>query len=119
MHISLVNIYRKDFIHASMRLQNSSSQCRDTTPANAINNDNSIFPQFNGNFLLDEEGANPSSMSSSSYVCRYLQMHTDDKKFPILVRRDSYPGMVTIHYFVEPLFFFILFYFIHLFLSPS
>jgi len=61
-----------------------------------------MFPQFNGNFLLDEEGTN--HPMSSSYVCRYLQMHTDDDKFPILVRRDSFPGMVIYLFFTFILF---------------
>ncbi|CAG8435738.1 9515_t:CDS:10 [Funneliformis mosseae] len=71
----------------------SMPQRRDVMSTNASNSDNSIFPQFNGNFLLDEEGT--THPMSSSYVCRYLQMHTDDDKFPILVRRDSYPGMLS------------------------
>ena len=80
----LILIYRKDFVRASIG-QGSVSQ---RTTTDTSNNDNSVFSQFNGNFLLDEEGANP-SLSSSSYVCRYLQMHTDDDKFPTLVRRES------------------------------
>ncbi|CAG8742106.1 2611_t:CDS:2, partial [Dentiscutata heterogama] len=96
----------KDFIRASIgkstsNLHKNSVRLSDATSVNAPNNDASLFPQFNGNFLLDDDGetsetglnANP-SLASSSYVRRYLQMHTDDDKFPILVRRDSYPGMV-------------------------
>lgn len=100
----LMLINRKDFIHTSVGLQGPSPQHRDAT---ASNNDNSIFPQFNGNFLLDEEGTNPST-SSSSYVCRYLQMNTDDDLFPVLIRRDSYPGMVFIFLFI--IFFDLFFY---------
>ncbi|CAI2166966.1 15262_t:CDS:10 [Funneliformis geosporum] len=80
-------------LRASIGLRGSMSQRRDAMSTNTSNSDNSIFPQFNGNFLLDEEGTN--HPMSSSYVCRYLQMHTDDDKFPILVRRDSYPGMLS------------------------
>lgn len=95
----LMSINRKDFIHTSVGLQGPPSQHRNATLTNASNNDNSVFPQFNGNFLLDEEGTNPST-SSSSYVCRYLQMNTDDDLFPVLIRRDSYPGMVFILLFI-------------------
>ncbi|CAG8471383.1 16677_t:CDS:10 [Funneliformis caledonium] len=87
----------KTFEHFEKELRasiGSMPQRRDVMSINASNSDNSIFPQFNGNFLLDEEGT--THPMSSSCVCRYLQMHTDDDKFPILVRRDSYPGMVCI-----------------------
>ncbi|CAG8441823.1 3665_t:CDS:10 [Scutellospora calospora] len=97
----------KEFIRASIGKSNSnlhknSVRLPDATSVNAPNNDASLFPQFNGNFLLDDDGEtsetglneNP-SLASSSYVRRYLQMHTDDDKFPILVRRDSYPGMLS------------------------
>ncbi|CAB4406291.1 unnamed protein product [Rhizophagus irregularis] len=59
---------KKDFIHTSVGLQGPPSQHRNATLTNASNNDNSVFPQFNGNFLLDEE---------------------------VLIRRDSYPGMLS------------------------
>ncbi|GBC08678.1 hypothetical protein RclHR1_00830029 [Rhizophagus clarus] len=85
---------KKEFIHTSVGLQSSSSQHRDTTLTSESNNDNAAFPQFNGNFLLDEEVTDPST-SSSSYVCRYLQMNADDDLFPVLIRRDSYPGMLS------------------------
>ncbi|CAB5215643.1 unnamed protein product [Rhizophagus irregularis] len=65
---------KKDFIHTSVELQGPPSQHRNATLTNASNNDNSVFPQFNGNFLLDEE---------------------DDDLFPVLIRRDSYPGMLS------------------------
>ncbi|CAG8555269.1 2021_t:CDS:10 [Cetraspora pellucida] len=97
----------KDFIRASIgkstsNLHKNSVRLSGATSVNAPNNDASLFPQFNGNFLLDDDGetsetglnANP-SLVSSSYVRRYLQMHGDDDKFPILVRRDSYPGMLS------------------------
>ncbi|CAG8483565.1 22051_t:CDS:10, partial [Gigaspora rosea] len=97
----------KDFIRASIgkntpNLHKNSVRLSDATSVNTPNNDASPFPQFNGNFLLDDEGETPEiglnanpSLASSSYVRRYLQMHTDDDKFPILVRRDSYPGMLS------------------------
>ncbi|CAB4375299.1 unnamed protein product [Rhizophagus irregularis] len=59
---------KKDFIHTSVELQGPPSQHRNATLTNASNNDNSVFPLFNGNFLLDEE---------------------------VLIRRDSYPGMLS------------------------
>ncbi|CAG8438234.1 8891_t:CDS:10 [Diversispora eburnea] len=67
---------------------------------NSSNHDTtSLFPQFNGNFLLDDEGEPSTELnkpnSSSSNIRRYLQMHSDDDKFPILVRRDSFPGMLS------------------------
>lgn len=31
----------------------------------------------------------------SAWGGKYLQMNTDDDKFPILIRRDSYPGIVS------------------------
>jgi hypothetical protein len=37
----------------------------------------------------EEEGA------STPDVNNYLQMNTTDDKFPILVRRDEYPGLVS------------------------
>lgn len=37
-------------------------------------------------------GADPAL--DSAWGGKYLQMNTDDDKFPILVRRDSYPGIV-------------------------
>ncbi|CAG8515447.1 28444_t:CDS:10 [Gigaspora margarita] len=94
----------KDFIRTSIgkntpNLHKNSVRLSDAASVNTQNNDASPFPQFNGNFLLDDEGETPEranpSLASSSYVRRYLQMHTDDDKFPILVRRDSYPGMLS------------------------
>ena len=41
----------------------------------------------------EEEGA------SSSDVKNYLQMNTTDDKFPILVRREEYPGLVSFRIF--------------------
>ena len=32
----------------------------------------------------------------SAWGGKYLQMNTDDDKFPILIRRDSYPGIVSL-----------------------
>ncbi|CAG8584137.1 8318_t:CDS:10, partial [Racocetra fulgida] len=92
----------KDFIRASIgkstsNLHKNSVRLSDATSVNAPNNDASLFPQFNGNFLLDDDGETSETglNVSSSYVRRYLQMHSDDDKFPILVRRDSYPGMLS------------------------
>jgi len=66
----------------------------------AIDDDNSKaspnFPYLNEKIeklLFDDE--NDNSTTGSSYVQRYLQMNTDDDKFPILVRRDSFPGMLS------------------------
>ena len=33
-------------------------------------------------------------IADSAWGGKYLQMNTDDDKFPILIRRDSYPGIV-------------------------
>lgn len=41
-------------------------------------------------FLFGEEEG-----SSTPDVSNYLQMNTTDDKFPILVRRDEYPGLVS------------------------
>ncbi|KAG0145600.1 hypothetical protein CROQUDRAFT_560724 [Cronartium quercuum f. sp. fusiforme G11] len=43
-------------------------------------------------FLFDDELE--SDLQHSTFGGKYLQMNTDDDKFPILVRRDSFPGMV-------------------------
>jgi hypothetical protein len=45
-------------------------------------------------FLFGEEES-----SSTPDVKNYLQMNTTDDKFPILVRRDEYPGLVSFHLF--------------------
>lgn len=37
--------------------------------------------------------------TDSAWGGKYLQMNTDDDKFPILVRRDSYPGIVRCRHF--------------------
>jgi hypothetical protein len=47
-------------------------------------------------FLFGEE--EPSSNSNSQ---NYLQMNTTDDQFPILVRRDEYPGLVSFHLFIQ------------------
>ncbi|CAG8451632.1 421_t:CDS:2 [Paraglomus brasilianum] len=59
--------------------------------------DASTFPQFNDKFLYDDDGetASTPNQRTSSYVHKYLQMNTNDDKFPILVRRDSHPGMLS------------------------
>jgi hypothetical protein len=66
-------------------------------------------PMLN-NFLFDDEldadlqsECSPPSATKWSDRCvadsawggKYLQMNTDDDKFPILIRRDSYPGIVS------------------------
>jgi hypothetical protein len=33
--------------------------------------------------------------AENTFGGKYLQMNTDDDKFPILVRRDSFPGLVS------------------------
>ena len=42
-------------------------------------------------FLFGEEDS-----SSTTDVKNYLQMNTTDDKFPILVRRNEYPGLVSL-----------------------
>jgi len=44
-------------------------------------------------FLFDDEDAKESTTSPD--VKNYLQMNATDDKFPILVRRDDYPGVVS------------------------
>lgn len=44
------------------------------------------------NFLFDDELDN--ELHNSTYGGRYLQMNADDDKFPVLIRRDSFPGIV-------------------------
>lgn len=48
-------------------------------------------PQMS-NFLFDDELDN--ELHNSTYGGRYLQMNADDDKFPVLIRRDSFPGIV-------------------------
>lgn len=48
--------------------------------------------QMSTTFLFDDELDN--ELHSSTYGGRYLQMNADDDKFPVLIRRDSYPGIV-------------------------
>lgn len=45
------------------------------------------------NFLFDDELDN--ELHNSTYGGRYLQMNADDDKFPVLIRRDSFPGIVS------------------------
>ncbi|CAG8568058.1 7496_t:CDS:10 [Ambispora gerdemannii] len=69
-----------------------------TGAPSAINNttDGSLFPQFNEKFLYEDDGESSGNGNlGPSYVHRYLQMNTDNDKFPILVRRDSFPGMLS------------------------
>ncbi|CAG8547830.1 6137_t:CDS:10 [Acaulospora morrowiae] len=89
----------KDFMRTTNLISNVNSHLMTGSNAvNASNNDTS-FPPFNGNFLLDDDGESPTTglnaNPSSLYINHYLQMHSDDDKFPILVRRDSYPGMLS------------------------
>lgn len=44
-------------------------------------------------FLFDDDLDN--ELHNSTYGGRYLQMNADDDKFPVLIRRDSYPGIVS------------------------
>jgi hypothetical protein len=58
-----------------------------------------IPPQFNANFLQDDEGDSPAvgSPVAPSHVKKYLNSIThDSSQFPVLLRRDSIPGMVRI-----------------------
>lgn len=45
-------------------------------------------------FLFDDEDAKESTTSPD--VKNYLQMNATDDKFPILVRRNDYPGVVSL-----------------------
>lgn len=47
-------------------------------------------PVFSERFLFDDE----LDAEDSAFVKKYVNMQEDDDKFPILVRRDSFPGMV-------------------------
>ncbi|KAI5474402.1 pumilio RNA binding protein, partial [Pseudohyphozyma bogoriensis] len=49
-------------------------------------------PMLNS-FLFDDELE--ADLQNSAWGGKYLQMNTDDDKFPILVRRDSYPGILS------------------------
>ncbi|RHZ89699.1 hypothetical protein Glove_12g42 [Diversispora epigaea] len=97
----IINI-EKDFVRTS-KGKGSLPNPHHILESKAVNSSNhdtsSLFPQFNGNFLLDDEGEPSTELnkpnSSSSNIRRYLQMHSDDDKFPILVRRDSFPGMLS------------------------
>ncbi|MBW0525349.1 hypothetical protein O181_065064 [Austropuccinia psidii MF-1] len=44
-------------------------------------------------FLFDDELE--TDLQHATFGGKYLQMNTDDDKFPILVRRDSFPGMLS------------------------
>ncbi|KAL8278430.1 hypothetical protein RQP46_009120 [Phenoliferia psychrophenolica] len=50
-------------------------------------------PMLNS-FLFDDEL--DADLQNSAWGGKYLQMNTDDDKFPILVRRDSYPGILQL-----------------------
>ena len=43
----------------------------------------------------DERSAAKKETTASPDVKSYLQMNATDDKFPILVRRDEYPGLVS------------------------
>ena len=45
-------------------------------------------------FLFDEEDAKESTTSPDAKS--YLQMNATDDKFPILIRRNDYPGVVSV-----------------------
>jgi hypothetical protein len=53
-------------------------------------------PSNTTRFLFGDEGA-----ALSPDVTNYLQMNTTDDKFPILVRRDEYPGLVSPDKFLD------------------
>ncbi|CAG8505511.1 3182_t:CDS:10 [Ambispora leptoticha] len=79
-------------------MEDTNNVATSTGAAPAINNntDSSLFPQFNEKFLYEDDGeASGNGNLGPSYVNRYLQMNTDNDKFPILVRRDSFPGMLS------------------------
>lgn len=44
----------------------------------------------------DEKAAAHKESATSPDVSSYLQMNATDDKFPILVRQDKYPGLVSI-----------------------
>ena len=44
----------------------------------------------------DEDEAAKKESATSPDVKNYLQVHATDNNFPILVRRDEYPGLVSI-----------------------
>ncbi|OAV97205.1 hypothetical protein PTTG_26079 [Puccinia triticina 1-1 BBBD Race 1] len=44
-------------------------------------------------FLFDDELE--TDLHQNTFGGKYLQMNTDDDKFPILVRRDSFPGLLS------------------------
>ncbi|KAI7934719.1 hypothetical protein MJO28_016664 [Puccinia striiformis f. sp. tritici] len=44
-------------------------------------------------FLFDDEL--DTDLHQNTFGGKYLQMNTDDDKFPILVRRDSFPGLLS------------------------
>ncbi|GAA98967.1 uncharacterized protein L969DRAFT_546634 [Mixia osmundae IAM 14324] len=44
-------------------------------------------------FVFDDDL--DSDLQNSAYGGKYLALNTDDDKFPILVRRDSYPGILS------------------------
>ena len=53
------------------------------------------------NFLFDDELDN--ELHNSTYGGRYLQMNADDDKFPVLIRRDSFPGIVSLFTYSLPI----------------
>lgn len=48
------------------------------------------------NFLFGDEDEAGKESATSPDVKNYLQMNATDDKFPILVRRDEYPGLVSL-----------------------
>jgi hypothetical protein len=60
-----------------------------TKSRNGMHDMLSLDPSNTTRFLFGEEDG-----ASSPDVKTYLQMNATDDKFPILVRRDEYPGLV-------------------------
>lgn len=69
--------------------------------AKGFTTDDFFFRSFSFNRFFPLFPSPPPSFSlsfphlDSAWGGKYLQMNTDDDKFPILVRRDSYPGIVS------------------------
>jgi hypothetical protein len=67
-----------------------------TKSRNGMDNMLSLDPSNTTRFLFGDDEA-----PTSPDVTNYLQMNTTDDKFPILVRRDEYPGLVSPDKFLD------------------
>jgi hypothetical protein len=67
-----------------------------TKSRNGMHDILSLDPSNTTRFLFGEDDA-----ATSPDVKNYLQMNTTDDKFPILVRRDEYPGLVSPDKFLD------------------